>query len=498
MEHNTRPRCSPLRRALIAALAVWAGLATAQPEAPTPSADAVERFSRATVVARARALASAPYVPPAQTPPALANLDYDTYREIRYRHDEAIWGDSPTRFAVELFAPGFLYRDLIDIKVVENGVARDVRVDQDSFDAPSEQVAAALRSAGQFAGFRLHYPLNREDYRDEFLVFQGASYFRGVSADQRYGLSARGLAIDVGEASGEEFPVFRAFWIERPAADANAIVVHATLDSPRVTGAYTFRIYPGVVLTMDVTATLFPRENLRHVGIAPLTSMYLHGSIDPPARADYRLQVHDSEGLAVHTGADEHLWRPLSNPAKLQFSALLDQDPKGFGLMQRNRRFAAYQDLEALYHRRPSAWVTPRNAWGRGAVQLVEIPTREEVNDNIVSYFRPAEPLKAGKEAQFSYRLTWPGTGRSQLPRTLGRVVRSARGNKLSSTDRGELVIDYEFARPPTAAMLDAITPRLQAPTELAATTRVQRNPHTQGFRVVIDYRLPLRKEAEL
>ncbi len=490
-------------------LSPWQRLAQALPAAllicllPAQASRAGEaepnaRFSRATVIEHARALAANPYAPPAQTPPALASLDYDTYRHIRYRHDEAIWGDSPTRFAVELFAPGFLYRDLIDIKVVENGLARDVRVDQDSFESPNPQIAEALQGAGKFAGFRLHYPLHREDYRDEFLVFQGASYFRGVSADQAYGLSARGLAIDVGEASGEEFPVFRSFWIERPAADANAIVVHATLDSPRVAGAYTFRIYPGVVLTVDVTATLFPRARLHHVGIAPLTSMYLHGAIDPPLRADYRPSVHDSEGLAMHTGRDEHLWRPLTNPNKLQFSAFVDQDPNGYGLLQRNRRFDTYQDLEADYHRRPSAWVTPTGDWGAGAVQLVEIPTREEINDNIVAYFRPQAPLEPGSESEYEYRLTWPGAARNLLPRSLARVVRNARGLKLGSVDRGELVLDYGFQRAPDRAITEAIKLDLHAPEELDLRGRVEANRYTEGFRLVLDYRLPIRREAEL
>ncbi|MEO0973251.1 MAG: glucan biosynthesis protein G, partial [Pseudomonadota bacterium] len=464
---------------------------TSPPDSPTP-------FSRADVVTEARALAAAPYQAPPQSPPALASLDYDTYRQIRYRHDEAIWGDSPTRFAVELFAPGFLYRDMIDINVVENGVVRPVGVDQNAFDAPTPAIKQALERTGKFAGFRLHYPLHREDYRDEFLVFQGASYFRGVSADQGYGLSARGLAIDVGEATGEEFPFFREFWIERPAAHANAIVVHAILDSPRIAGAYTMRIYPGVVLTMDITATLLPRATLEHVGIAPLTSMYLHGAIDPPPRPDYRPRVHDSDGLAVRTGTDEFLWRPLSNPQSLQFSAFMDADPKGYGLLQRTRHFDGFQDLEARYHERPSAWVVPNGDWGKGAVQLVEIPTPEEVHDNIVAYFRPSQALEAGSEVEYRYRLTWPGTARSLLPRRMARVVRSALGVKLGEQDRGELVVDYAFAAPVDEQLLGDMTLDVQAPAALEARARLQSNPHTQGFRVVLDYRTPVRKLSEL
>ncbi len=462
---------------------------------------AEKRFSRDTVVALARTLAATPYVPPPSTPATLASLDYDTYRQIRYARSEAIWGASRTRFAVELFAPGFLYRDLIDIHVVENGVARPVRIEANSFETPSEDITTALVGAGQYAGFRLHYPLNREDYRDEFLVFQGASYFRGVSAGQAYGLSARGLAIDVGEPTGEEFPVFRAFWIERPAAQSNGIVVHATLDSRRVAGAYTFRIYPGEVLTMDVTATLFPREALDHVGIAPLTSMFLHGPSDPPQRPDYRPGVHDSEALAIHAANGEYVWRPLQNPPTLQFSAFLGETaPRGFGLIQRHRDFAAYQDLEARYERRPSAWVAPDgDGFGPGAVTLVEIPTPGEVNDNIVAYFRPQQPLQAGARYDIGYRLTWPDTVRARQPAALAGVVRTARGRKLGEATREELVIDYAVpAGTDLDALVDGLTLDVAAPERLALVSRVQANPNTPGFRVFLEFEPPTRSVAEL
>jgi glucans biosynthesis protein len=463
-----------------------------------PAMTLAEPFSRALVIDAASALAARPYTPPPTSPASLLDLDYDTYRQIRYDKSEAIWGQSRTRFAVELFAPGFLFRDLIDIAVVENGEVRAIVIDEQSFDTDDPLITAALVEAGKFAGFRLHYPLNRADYRDEFLVFQGASYFRGVSSGQTYGLSARGLAIDVAEPTGEEFPVFRAFWIERPAADANAIVVHATLDSPRVAGAFSFRVYPGAILTIDVTATLFPREPLDHVGIAPLTSMYLHGPADPSRRPDYRPAVHDSEGLAIVTGRGEYLWRPLTNPQSLQTSAFVDDSPAGFGLLQRSREFASYQDLEARYHRRPSAWVTPRGDWGTGDVHLVEIPTPEEVNDNIVAYWRPRQPLMPGEHHEFTYRLTWPGSGHKLLPRPLARVVRTARGLKLGDR-RGEIVIDY--ATPAGASpteLVEELTLDIAAPVRLELKHRVQTLEDPPGYRVFLDYRMPIRETTEL
>lgn len=410
-------------------------------------------FSRETVLAEAEALAAAPFQPLPATPKELAELDYDTYRQIRYRKQEAIWGVSPTRFSIELFAPGFLFRDLIDIAIVENGLARPLSIGDDSFEVPDPALAPKLTGAGKFAGFRLHYPLNQAEYEDEFVVFQGASYFRAVSEGQLYGLSARGLALDVAEPKGEEFPVFRRFWIERPSAQATSIVVHALLDSESVTGAYRFGIYPARATAMDVSATLFPRRRLTHVGLAPLTSMYLHGPTDPSVPADYRPAVHDSEVLAMTNGHGEAIVRPLMNPETLQVSAFVDQNPGGFGLIQRNRAFHEYQDLEAHYSRRPSAWVAPIGEWGRGNVQLVEIPTKSEINDNIVAYWRPAAALEPGQPFRYAYRLTWPN--RAPRPSDVARVVRSARSRRLSD-GLPQMVIDYKTALPASALTLAA------------------------------------------
>ncbi len=410
-------------------------------------------FSRETVLAEAEALAAAPYKPPPATPKELAQLDYDTYRQIRYRKKEAIWGVSPTRFSIELFAPGFLFRDLIDISIVENGMSRPLSIGDDSFDVPDSALAPKLTGAGKFAGFRLHYPLNQPEYRDEVVVFQGASYFRAVSEGQLYGLSARGLALDVAEPKGEEFPVFHRFWIERPSAQATSIVVHALLDSQSVTGAYRFGIYPGRSTAMDISAVLFPRRRLTHVGLAPLTSMYLHGLADLSKPEDYRPAVHDSELLAMTTGSGEAIVRPLINPETLQASAFMDQNPQGFGLIQRNRSFELFQDLEAHYGRRPSAWIVPKGEWGKGVVQLIEIPSQSEIHDNIVTYWRPAAPLEPGQPFRYAYRLTWPNS--APRPQDVARVVRSVRSRRWSD-GLPQVAIDYKTALPASALTLSA------------------------------------------
>lgn len=435
-------------------------------------------FSHANVIAAAQALSSQPYSPPAPVPQSLGGLTYDLYRQIRFRKDRAIWGKSPSRFAIELFAPGFLYKQGIDVSIVENGAVFPARIDAEAFDVPSPEIGTVLAELGKFAGFRLHYPLNRADYQDEFVVFQGASYFRAVSRNQNYGLSARGLAIDVAEASGEEFPGFRQFWIERPSARAQSIVVHALLDSPRVAGAYRFGIYPGSATAIDVKLTLFPRAPMAHVGLGALTSMFMFGPLDAPDSQDYRPAVHDSLGLAIQTGAGERIWRPLNNPRRLQISGFVDRNPRGFGLIQRDRRFNTFQDLEARYQTRPSAWVIPQGNWGPGQVVLVEIPSDSETNDNIVAYWRPDSGLLPGAPFSAGYRLTWPGD--APLTADTAPVIRSALGRSFDGKNR-QMVIDYGAAGAIPAGRIRADV-RVSAGKLIEAIT--QPNPETGGIRV--------------
>jgi len=439
-----------------------------------------EDFSRKTVVERARVLSEQPYEPPAQAPESLTSLDYSQYRMINFQQKAAIWGDTKSRFSIQLFAPGFLYHDLIDINVVENGKSYPLRVSEKSFRVPDPALTKVLQEVGKFAGLRLHYPLNTKEYDDEFLVFQGASYFRGVAKGQLYGLSARGLAIDVAGQEGEEHPIFREFWVERPSSKDESIVVHALLDSRRVTGAYRFAIFPGPSLHMDTEVVLFPREDLDHVGLAPLTSMFMHGPLDHSDRPDYRPAVHDSEGLAIKRGNGERIWRPLANPRELQVSAFVDENPVGFGLIQRERGFHAFQDMEANYHRRPSAWVEPVGEWGKGYVSLVEIPSDFEGNDNIVVYWRPEQGLRKGEQFEYAYRLSW----RNDTPTTRGiaPVVRSAGGHKLRS-DHPEVMIDYSDL---TVDNLDDLIVNAEINPGRILESRVQPNPAINGVRVLL------------
>ena len=343
--------------------------------------------------------------PDGKLPEPLAHLTYDQYRDFRFDPQRALWRDQGLLFTLQLFHRGFLYTNRVDLYEVVDGVAQPIRYSPDLFTfganprPPDDDLG--------FAGFRIHTPLNRPDYFDEVAAFLGASYFRAVGKGQGYGLSARGLAIGTAQPSGEEFPVFRTFWIERPHPGVDSIVVNALLDSQSAAGAFRFTIRPGETTTFDVEATLYPRTDIAEAGIAPLTSMFYFDSNNRFEIDDYRPAVHDSDGLLIWTGHGEQFWRPLNNPHDLQLSTFSDVNPRGFGLMQRKRSFAAYDDLEAHYERRPSLWIEPIGDWGEGAIRLIEIPTGEEIHDNIVAFWRPSQPLKAKGEYRFTYRLHW-------------------------------------------------------------------------------------------
>ncbi|MEQ8433660.1 MAG: glucan biosynthesis protein G [Oceanicaulis sp.] len=442
--------------------------------------DQAQRFSHDDVIAQARALSQGAFTSPPGLPEGLSALDYDTYRAIRFQPSRAAWAGTASPFSVQMFAPGSVYREPVDVLLVESGVARPAALSADAFQTPSPEIAELIARVGRYAGFRLHHAINRPGVADEFVVFQGASYFRAVSRNQVYGLSARGLSIDTGEPGGEEFPAFRRFWIERPSPDMDAIVVHALLESRRVSGAYRFAIWPGSPTAMDVQVTLFPRAAISHVGLGCLTSMFMHGSMDAPDAPDYRPAVHDSLGLAMHTGGGERLWRPLFNPRALQMSAFMDRNPRGFGLGQRDRSFSDYEDLEARYDRRPSAWVAPQGDWGEGHVQLVEIPSDFEGNDNIVAYWRPSGGLAAGQTHSFGYRLTWPDDVTPDGG--LGAVTRSAFGRRLAD-GRPQIVIDWSN---PRGVGVEDIRLDAALSGDAGYETHVVENPGGGGYRVYL------------
>ena len=380
------------------------------------------------ITERARELAASPHEPLEDPlPQALQEIGYDAYRSIRFRPEEALWREE-SLFSLQLLHSGFLFKQPIRLNLIEDTERRHLPFHNAFFrydDAAASLAEHDLSGAG-YSGFRLHYPLNNMRNLDEFVVFQGASYFRMVGRGQGYGLSARGLAIDTATDDGEEFPAFREFWLFKPEAEATSLTLIALLDSPSLAGAYRFTFHPGKQVVADVEARLFARQDVEKLGIAPLTSMFMFGDARSYPADDFRPQVHDSEGLLMQTHADEWIWRPLSNPPDLRISRLQDENPKGFGLAQRDRDFDQYLDLEARYERRPSLWVMPQEAWGRGSVELVEIPSDSETNDNIVAFWVPENPLRAGEERSFRYQLATFGAHRPE--ERLASVTRTRQG----------------------------------------------------------------------
>jgi glucans biosynthesis protein len=401
-----------------------------------------EAFDRAALLARAAELAKQPHSLPPHPERGGQRLTYDQYRSIRFDPAAAIWRAEKRNFAVDLLYPGFIFDVPVNINLVVAGTARRVLFTNELFaSGPDSPTAAASGNYTGYSGFRVRAPLNSPDYLDEFLVFQGASYFRAVAKGQLYGISARGLAVRTARPEGEEFPYFTDFWIERPPEQASEIVMHALLQSPSVVGAYTFKARPGDETIVDVEAALFPRVDLAAFGVAPLTSMFLFDSSNRLRFDDYRNAVHDSDGLQIVNGRGERLWRPLANPRTVvQTSAFVDDSPKGFGLLQRKRDFADYEDAEAQYERRPSLWVEPSTEWGPGHVELVEIPSTREMNDNIVAYWQPREPIAAGQSRQFSYRLRFTD---EPLDDSLARVVATRVGQSVNDEGQRSFVIDY-------------------------------------------------------
>jgi len=389
-------------------------------------------FTFETLLAEAKHRAATPYSPQRSSLPAvLDKLSPEQYRSIQFNPDAGIWRAEQLPFRLELLRAHHNLQTAVTVSTIEDGMATDVVPTQAMFEmAP----ALPAQTSIPLSGFRVRSRINSNKIWDEFLVFQGASYFRAVAKNLLYGLSARGLAINTAEPSGEEFPAFTHFWIERPGTRANAIVIYALLESESTTGAYRFTVQPGVETLTDVDLTLFPRTEIRVAGIAPLTSMFLFDETNRGRLDDYRPEVHDSDGLQIAAKSGEQIFRPLANPIKLQVSTFTTQQPDGFGLVQRSRQQSDFQDFDAQYERRPSAWIVPTGDWGAGSVELVEIPSGRETNDNIVAFWRPAQPPTPGHPAHFAYRIIW--SAQPALPKSLGKTVATRSGASLDGKRR--------------------------------------------------------------
>ena len=458
---------------------------------PVTQVHAAPPFSFATVQRIAWQRALRPYrVRSTPLPAALSRLTYTQYRQIRFRPDAALWRGQ-SMFDVQFYHRGFVFTRQVRIyEVLPSGV-REVRYSPSMFTFGRTVPRMRLPAYLGFAGFSVHYPLNAPSRQDTVIAFLGASYFRVLGRNQVYGVTARGLAIDSASVEGEEFPYFTDFWLVPPGPHAHTMTIYALLDSPSTTGAYRFEVRPGAITQVTVTATLYPRARIAKLGIAPLTSMYLYGLNSARRRFyDWRPQVHDSDGLMMHTGAGEWLWRPLQNPRRLEVNRFMDDNPRGFGLIQRRRDFAAYEDPAARYEQRPSYWVQPLGDWGRGGVELVEIPSTDEVNYNIDAYWVPSAPAQPRRPISFSYLLSsylhsgkrWPPGGQAVTTR-FGPVTRA--GHPVGGMRR--VLIDF------TGGDLDGLQASQPVHAEITAggavvsRVSVERLPENGRWRVAFD-----------
>lgn len=482
-----------IKSALILSASGWSS-ATVWSAPSQGNAARAESFSYAQLKGQARALAAKPFEAPQRlAPKALLDLDYDQYQSIRYRRDQALWADADRGFRVQFYHLGRGFKEPVRMYEVVDGRARPIDYRVADFDYGRSGVDARKLPADLgFAGFSIQAQTN---WKSDIASFLGASYFRAISNDTRqYGLSARALAIDTAINGPEEFPRFTAFWFERPADNAQTLTLYGLLDTPSATGAYRFEITPGAPQVMDIDAALYPRASVQRLGIAPLTSMFLAGENDRRMAYDWRPEIHDSDGLSILTGSGEWIWRPLTNPASVHVSSFVDDNPRGFGLMQRDRQFENYQDDGTFYDRRPSTWVQPKSGWGKGSIQLVELTAPDETFDNIVAFWNPAEGIAAGGELLFGYRLYW-GT---QLPvgPTMAHVVatRTGLGGIIGQPRKyfsWRFAIDFAGGELATILPEDTVEPVITASRGTVEITSARPLHSIDGFRAMFDLKPP-------
>ncbi|WP_309139815.1 MULTISPECIES: glucan biosynthesis protein G [unclassified Pseudomonas] len=453
-------------------------------------------FSLDDVSAKAKELAGQKYeAPRSNLPNEFREMKFADYQKIRFRNEKAEWADQNTPFKLSFYHQGMHFDTPVKINEVTADSVQEIKYDPSRFDFGDVKFDPKSTEQLGYAGFRVLYPINKGDKQDEIMTMLGASYFRVVGKDQVYGLSARGMAIDTALPSGEEFPRFTEFWIERPKPGEKQLVIYALLDSPRATGAYRLILRPGTDTIVDVKSQMYLRDKVTKLGIAPLTSMFLFGANQPSKVLNYRRELHDSSGLSIHAGNGEWIWRPLNNPKHLSVSNFTVENPRGFGLLQRGRNFSHYEDLDDNYDKRPSAWIEPEGDWGKGSVDLVEIPTADETNDNIVAFWSPEKLPEPGKPLDVAYRLHWTlNDAEFHSPESawVKQTLRSTGDVKQSNLIRqpdGSVAYLVDFEGPSLKKLAPDAPVRSQVSVGDNAEVvenSVRYNPHTQGWRLTL------------
>lgn len=405
-----------------------------------------EAFSFDQLRSTARATAAAPYAPPHLELDAYwKNLSYDQHRDIRFKMDSGLWAKDKLPFSIDFFHPGWTAKKMVAMHEVVAGQSTPLKFDLGLFDYGKQKIPAATPPPPGYAGWRARCHLNSPDYMDEFLVFLGASYLRAIPANSPYGLSARGLSINSGlPGVPEEFPDFTAFYLERPAKDAKSLKAWALLDGESVAGAYQFTITPGTETVMDIEAEITLRRPVRQLGLAPFSTMFWFGEGTHPRPYDFRPEVHDSDGLLMELDSGNLHYRPLEHTHnQFRHCVFSMQKPRSWSLLQRDRSFASYQDSEARYHERPSVRVEPIQGFDHGKLNLIEMPTIDETNDNAILFWDPEPGLEVGKPFRFHYRLHWL---RDLTPSGLFAVRATRSGTPVQKPDQVLMAID--FAKP--------------------------------------------------
>lgn len=460
-------------------------------------------FTFDALVERARTMAKQTYLEPTLTAPEIVEqIDYDAHGKLQYRRDNSPYGDGSGAYPLTFFHLGRYFRKPVHMHLVDHGVAREISYQAGYFEMPKDSVARKLPENIGFAGFRLHEHVALNDWKtQDWAAFLGASYFRAIGDEGQYGLSARGIAVNTTCGSPEEFPDFREFYIEQSKSAADPVTVCALLDGPSLTGALRFRLQRGQGVTMDVEKHLFLRKDIERLGIAPLTSMFWYSEHNKAFRFDWRPEVHDSDGLELWTGTGERIWRQLNNPEVPRVSAFSDKHPRGFGLMQRDRDVSHYHD-GVRYHRRPSLWVEPIGDWGKGAVQLVELPTDDEIHDNIAAFWVPEAPALAGNDYHFQYRLHWqaqhpyPAAGLARATAT--RIGRGGNPGAPRPSDLLKFSVEFEGEILGTLAYGEFPTVVASTSRGEIAATRIEPIMDTRIWRAEFDLRVDGSEPAEL
>ena len=404
-----------------------------------------EDFSFDTLREKARQLAAKPYAPRSgKLDDFWANLSYDQHRDIRFKMESGLWWDQGP-FSIDFFHPGWTAKKTVEVHEVKDGDEKPLKFDTSLFNYGKNKIPAGTPPPPGYAGWRARTHLNSNDYMDEFLVFLGASYFRSIPKGAPYGLSARALSINSGlPGVAEEFPDFTEFYLDHPAKDSKTLTATALLEGESVAGAYKFTVTPGEETVMDVEAELTLRRPVKQLGLAPFSSMFWFGENTHPRPYDFRPEVHDSDGFLMELGSGNLHYRPLEH-TKDQFRhcVFTMESPRSWALVQRDRSFASYQDVEAGYHNRPSVKVEPVSGFANGKLHLIEMPTIDETNDNVILVWEPVPAPQVGKPFRFHYRLIWM---RDPKPSGLFAVRATRAGNPVQKPD--EVLMTIDFAKP--------------------------------------------------